>query len=826
MDFQTRYEFNPKTDLLGKGGFSKVYKANDILLDRTVALKFFIGNGAEKYQVLNEIKKVIRFEHPNLCKYYDVAVLNSKNVVGETETIEVGIMEYLDAGDFKTYLKNNPHHVDKLLMDVLKGLSYLHKKGIVHRDLKPQNIIIKIVDDEPVAKITDFGISKLISSDDNNSSALIGTIEYMAPEQFNPKKYGIGGRITTNLDLWSFGLLVYEALQHKPLFGSRSSGTSAEQVMRNILSESYLTRANLLPSKYRAIVKRCLVKYASERAQTALELIPLFSDASVAPENITGANGAAAGSHGLNKNTKGNEPLHEPIIEQEPTLVNELEEDNDNTQVIDPDPDLENADLPEVPEDNNNDHTLLVQPDKAGTPDNGTQLISVEDSVADDHTQLLLFRDQISTEHIGAGLVKEEDANEGTQVLDNVGNVTGENTQILQFREEILGDTIQTTVTDDRQGNADQTDVIRLVEKVDDDNTTLIHTPHSLPNKDVFQPIHNNIDIDSSPFQKLLAKIKTLASKNNKVGNAVLYSIIPLLFIIGFFVFRRLNASDKIITAQITAATKSKTSGFQPLLITTPELTRVDGGGFTMGNDKLPATTNGLTPHKVMLSNFLIGKYEVTIDQFRQFVNDTRYFTTAEMQGKSAIYKNGNWETAEHVNWRYDINGKLLDTVIKNIPVVHVSWLDASKYCEWLSGRNHKRYRLPTEAEWEFAARGGNNSKNFIYSGSDTIGQVAWFQENSGNKIQGVGQKQANELGIYDMSGNVMEWCNDAYDEYYYLVSPTDNPPGPDSGTTRVVRGGSWFIRDRKWFRNSFRAGYSQETSGGQLGFRICEVLQ
>src|SRR5215210_6488026 len=133
MDFQTRYVFNPKTDLLGKGGFSKVYKANDTLLDRTVALKFFTGNGFEKYQVLNEIKKVIRFEHPNLCKYYDVAVINTTNIIGEAETIEVGIMEYLDAGEFKKYLRDHPQHIDKLLIDVLKGLAYLHKKGIVHR---------------------------------------------------------------------------------------------------------------------------------------------------------------------------------------------------------------------------------------------------------------------------------------------------------------------------------------------------------------------------------------------------------------------------------------------------------------------------------------------------------------------------------------------------------------------------------------------------------------------------------------------------------------------------------------------------------------------
>src|SRR5919205_235555 len=148
MDFQQRYVFDPQTDLLGKGGFSKVYRATDTLLERTVALKFFTANAADKYQILNEIKRAIRFEHPNLCKYYDVAVLSSVNILGETERTEVGIMEYIDAGDFKTFTKNNPEYIDKLLVDVLKGLAYLHKHGIVHRDLKPQNILIKMVDDE------------------------------------------------------------------------------------------------------------------------------------------------------------------------------------------------------------------------------------------------------------------------------------------------------------------------------------------------------------------------------------------------------------------------------------------------------------------------------------------------------------------------------------------------------------------------------------------------------------------------------------------------------------------------------------------------------
>jgi serine/threonine protein kinase/formylglycine-generating enzyme required for sulfatase activity len=315
MEFQKRYEFNPKTDLLGKGGFSRVYKATDMLLERTVALKFFTADASTKYQILSEIKKVIRFEHQNLCKYYDVALLSSENVLGETESIEVGIMEYLDAGDFKTFTKANPEHIDKLFVDILKGLAYLHKRGIVHRDLKPQNILIKIEDDEPIAKITDFGISKVLKADDNNSTALMGTIEYMAPEQFNPKRYGVGGRITTNLDLWSFGLLVYETMTHEKLFGSRSTGVSAEQVMSNILGDLPLLQSANLKGKYRGVVERCLVKDASQRVQNASELIAIFEHADFSQSK------SKVGSASLDLSPDDEETASETAVEDETILL-------------------------------------------------------------------------------------------------------------------------------------------------------------------------------------------------------------------------------------------------------------------------------------------------------------------------------------------------------------------------------------------------------------------------------------------------------------------------------------------------------------------------
>ncbi|GHT38252.1 hypothetical protein FACS189435_4560 [Bacteroidia bacterium] len=117
----------------------------------------------------------------------------------------------------------------------------------------------------------------------------------------------------------------------------------------------------------------------------------------------------------------------------------------------------------------------------------------------------------------------------------------------------------------------------------------------------------------------------------------------------------------------------------------------------------------------------------------------------------------------------------------------NVSWNDAKEFIRKLNAATGKKYRLPTEAEWEYAARSGSRNGSYEYRGSNTVGDIAWYQDNSGGKTHPVGTKQANELGIYDMSGNVEEWCND-WDGDYSCASQT-NPQGPSSGSQRVLRG-------------------------------------
>jgi serine/threonine protein kinase len=279
MTFQERYQYNPATDLLGKGGFARVYKAKDLLLDREVAIKVFNATDKGQYTVIEEIKKAIRLQHPNLLRYYDVAIVENTNPLGEQETIQIGVMELANAGDLKQFARNNPGSpvLFNLLQQVLGGLEYLHQKGIIHRDLKPQNILLAEEDGVLTAKISDFGISKNLDSNTNSASMAIGTIEYMAPEQFSPGKYGINGKIGTNVDLWSFGIMVHELLTNEPLFGQRSGNTTAEQIMNAILSQELPQDIDSLPEPFRTVIKKCLVNDAKKRVQRASEIIHMFS---------------------------------------------------------------------------------------------------------------------------------------------------------------------------------------------------------------------------------------------------------------------------------------------------------------------------------------------------------------------------------------------------------------------------------------------------------------------------------------------------------------------------------------------------------------------
>ena len=216
------------------------------------------------------------------------------------------------------------------------------------------------------------------------------------------------------------------------------------------------------------------------------------------------------------------------------------------------------------------------------------------------------------------------------------------------------------------------------------------------------------------------------------------------------------------------------------------DMVRVEAGTFTMGaTPEMENPWDGEKPtHQVTLTNdYYIGKYEVT-----------QALWQAVMSNNPSYFKGDN------------------------LPVEKVSWNDCQEFISKLNTITGKTFRLPTEAEWEYAARGGKKSKGYQYSGSNNLSDVAWYEDNSGNKTHAVGSKQANELGIYDMSGNVWEWCQDWYGKY--SSSSQTNPTGATSGSYRVIRGGSWFNAAR-YCRSSFRFNGTPVYRRIDLGLRL-----
>ena len=210
-------------------------------------------------------------------------------------------------------------------------------------------------------------------------------------------------------------------------------------------------------------------------------------------------------------------------------------------------------------------------------------------------------------------------------------------------------------------------------------------------------------------------------------------------------------------------------------------MVRVQGGIFTMGaaSEQEVGESCNEPAHQVTVPSFSIGKYEVTQEEWQAVMgNNPSYFKGAKR------------------------------------PVESVSWDDCQEFIRKLNAMTGMKFRLPTEAEWEFAARGGNKSRHTIYSGSFSIDAVAWYGANSDEQTHNVGQKSPNELGLYDMTGNVHEWCQDWYGSY--SSSSQSNPCGPSSGSYRVTRGGCWSNYEEDCIV-SYRKNYAPDDSGSGL---------
>jgi formylglycine-generating enzyme required for sulfatase activity len=242
----------------------------------------------------------------------------------------------------------------------------------------------------------------------------------------------------------------------------------------------------------------------------------------------------------------------------------------------------------------------------------------------------------------------------------------------------------------------------------------------------------------------------------------------------------------EVTTVSSSLNTHSSTTTFTVNGVTF-SMVKVDGGTFRMGATEeqgSDADSDEEPVRKVILSSYYIGVTEVT-----------QALWQAVMGNNPSYYKGDNR------------------------PVESVSWNDCQKFIKKLNSLTGRTFRLPTEAEWEYAARGGNRSKGYKYSGSNKLSEVAWYTDNSRATTHQVAGKIPNELGLYDMSGNIWEWCNDRFGSY--SSTPQTDPKGSTNGSFRVNRGGGWSYGARHC-RVSNRDYYTPDASRDNLGLRLC----
>jgi formylglycine-generating enzyme required for sulfatase activity len=243
----------------------------------------------------------------------------------------------------------------------------------------------------------------------------------------------------------------------------------------------------------------------------------------------------------------------------------------------------------------------------------------------------------------------------------------------------------------------------------------------------------------------------------------------------------RTEAEDVTKDAEEASAASAEPGG---------DMVLIPAGEFIMGSPDGEGYDDEHPQHAVFVDSFYLGKYEVTFEQYDLFCEQT---------GRSKPYDHG-WGRGKR-------------------PVMNVSWDDAAAFCDWLSERSGERYRLPTEAEWEYACRAGTTTQFSFGDSARDLDFYAWHRGNAGRRTHPVGTLIANPWGLHDMYGNVWEWCSDWYGKSYYTSVPQRNPTGPPNGEYRVRRGGSWYYFAGS-LRSADRDGATPDATFYALGFR------
>jgi formylglycine-generating enzyme required for sulfatase activity/serine/threonine protein kinase len=769
--------------VLGKGGMGTVFMAEDTRLHRIVALKVMLPSIAKKPiardRFIREARATAAIEHDHIITIYEVC--------GDTEEVPYAAMQYLKGMTLDDWLRAgktlNVPQIMRIGKEIAKGLAAAHARKLIHRDIKPSNIWLDAANKGRV-KILDFGLARPTNEETHltQEGMILGTPAYMSPEQAR------GQDVDERCDLFSLGCVLYRLCSGKLPF----MGKDAMSMLLAITSEEPADLRSIstdMPADFTALVHKLLAKKPEDRPASAKDVVQAIQNI----ERDWIASGRTVSSQILKSRER-------PLSTAPETVA--------LGKVEDVDPALEESAITELELQKSEPPHALEKPRSSS----GAWIIAalvgalfavlsiaccLGIAITTDHGNIdLVVKDDVATKLLAdANLtVRDRDHHKSLPVALGINKIPAGD---YKFDEATLPPGIHVEPNPFQLERGQTLEIMFRYQPA-----IVLITPDDA----------KKLQKDWSSF------LKRPIDETNSV-DATLTLIPPGEFYMG-------SSKDQLSMhkSEFTLAFKKGFDKKNP---------PPDFGYINRIQNETPQ-------HRVRISKpFYFGTSEVTLGQFARFVAaNPGHLTIPEVNKKGGTGLDNGKDVGRKpdFSWR---NGGPGYNPTPTHPVTNITWKDAEEFCAWLSKKEGKTYRLPTEAEWEYACRAG--SAHLWSFGDDhkdaTAREYAWYTSPSKLAMNPptpseVQRKRANGFGLFDIHGNVWEMCSDVWGPAYYEQSVKDglaiDPKGPAPGTApgRVVRGGS-FLDSIHLTRSAYRYFLDPSLGNVHVGFRVvCEVAE
>ncbi|MGD0092842.1 MAG: DUF2950 family protein, partial [Planctomycetota bacterium] len=692
--------------------------------------------------------------------------LNHENIVcahnvGEEMGLHFIVMEYCEGEPLNKMLKQEQRlpaaKAVEITVQIARGLKHAHDHGVIHRDIKPANVIVST---QGVAKILDLGLSKNIGdpqSFNTVTGATMGTAHYMSPEQARGDK-----TIDHRTDIYSLGATLFELLTGRPPFQGNTTGLILAHLMEPV-PDPRSVQADI-PEDLAHLVIKMLAKDPAQRPSDCGVLIAALEKTLETPAS------------GEIKQIEVPAAAQSAESQQAVPRASRPPAGRRDAGGTIPSRDREGADVPLV--EVRGTRQRVGQSSGLPTQPGGLRHAPGEPAA------------RPTTKYIAIGAL-------------GLGALVLVLALLLRGGGDKSGNEAVSTVPTPSTASTASTPSIPSTS--DADAAAKLKADEARQKNEAARQDEERRKADAEKRKADEARLAAEAAAKQKAEETA-----------------KTQSATPPAPPPTDVAAHAQANGMAPALSldlgggVNLDLVLIPAGKFMMGSPAAEKDhNNGETQHEVTISKpCYMGKYVVTVAQFERFVEAEKYQTMAEKEDLAYSYDGKKWDKVNGANWRKPGFDQGPD-----YPVCDVNWDDAKAFCEWLSRTCGKTVGLPTEAEWEYACRAGTRSRFCSGDNDGDLDGVAWYSGNCGTKPHHpVGQKKPNAWGLYDMHGNVFEWCQDWFDKY--PPGAATDPQGAAKGIGRVVRG-SCRVNPARYCRSASRAVITPDTRVDLLGFRV-----